>query len=205
MGYHRAGFDVVGVDSTRQPHYPFEFYPADAIYFVKELALMESFDAIHASPPCQDHMKTPHAKHGTGWLLDATRQLLLSQPLPWVIENVDGADMRADYRICGCQVSLPRIRRVRFFEASWGPRADIFGLPQHNHSEVPLSVVGHGTPTWVREKWKAAFGRDPGIADYREAMGIAWMNRDELSQAIPPAYTEVVGRDLLAQVEAIHD
>jgi DNA (cytosine-5)-methyltransferase 1 len=204
MGYHRAGFKVFGIDINPQPHYPFEFIRADALWFLEHLGdyYLHRPDAIHASPPCQDHMKTPHAKHGTGWLLDATRKALSAQERPWVIENVDGAEMRADYRICGCQVGCPKIRRVRFFEVSWGPRADVFALPCHDHSEIPLSVVGHGTPTWVREKWKAAFGRDPGIADYREAMGIDWMNRDELSQAIPPAYTEHVGRDLLEQISA---
>jgi DNA (cytosine-5)-methyltransferase 1 len=216
MGYHRAGFDVVGVDLVNQPHYPFEFRQVDAMSLRQSIPegcwhivdgkhdpsvpCLGQFDAVHASPPCQDHMKTPHRKHGTGWLLDATRQLLKQTGLPWVIENVDGADMRADYRICGCQVGLPKIRRVRFFEVSWGPRAGIFELDCHDHSEVPLSVAGHGTPTWVREKWKAAFGRDPGVADWREAMGIDWMTRDELSQAIPPAYTEFIGAQLIQAI-----
>jgi DNA (cytosine-5)-methyltransferase 1 len=204
MGYYRAGFDVVGIDHVAQPHYPFEFIQADALTFMETChsEYLDTFDAIHASPPCQDHMKTPHRKHGTGWLLDASRQLLKQTGLPWVIENVDGADMVADYCICGCQVGCPKIRRVRFFEVSWGPRAGLFELDCHDHSETPLSVVGHGTPTWVREKWKATFGRDPNIADYREAMGIDWMNRNELSQAIPPAYTEFIGEQLMAHLKA---
>jgi DNA (cytosine-5)-methyltransferase 1 len=196
VGYHRAGFDVVGVDIKPQPHYPFEFHVGDAMTWP-----LDGFDAIHASPPCQDHMKTPHRKHGTGWLLSATRKRLSESGIPWVIENVDGAEMRADYAICGCQVGLPKLRRVRYFEVSWGPVADLFALPCHDHSQASLSVVGHGTPTWVREKWAKLHGRDPGIADYREAMGIDWMNRDELSQAIPPAYTEYIGTQLLAHLE----
>jgi DNA (cytosine-5)-methyltransferase 1 len=190
MGYHRAGFDVVGVDIKPQPHYPFEFHQADAMTYP-----LDSFNAIHASPPCQDHMETPHRKHGTGWMLEQTRRRLKNQSAPWVIENVPNRrapHMRADYAICGCMVGLP-LRRVRWFETSWGG----FELhPTHRHDGPVVSVVGHGTPTWVRSK----LGYNPTITHYREAMGIDWMNRDELSQAIPPAYTEWIGTRLLEHV-----
>jgi len=195
MGYHRAGFDVVGVDIEPQKNYPFEFHQADANDFP-----LDGFDAIHASPPCQDHMLTPHGVHGTGWMLDHTRQRLLAQSAPWVIENVPGAEMRADFRICGCQVGL-ELRRERFFETSWASPT-IFDLPPHHHTGPALSVVGHGTPTWVRDKWVERYGRTPKIGDYKAAMGIDWMNRDELSQAIPPAYTEHIGRQLLEYLRA---
>lgn len=189
MGYHRAGFDVIGVDINPQPHYPFEFVQGDATTFP-----LGGFDYIHASPPCQDHMRTPHRKHGTGWMLQWTRWRLEDSGIPFVIENVPGAKMRADVTMCGCRVGLP-LRRVRLFETS---RLLIDSTWAHDHSGGPVvSVVGHGTPTWVRKKWKAAFGRDPGIADYRAAMGIDWMNRGELSQAIPPAYTEWIGKRLI--------
>src|SRR6185503_18078195 len=84
VGYARAGFEVVGVDVSPQPHYPFQFFQHDAIEFLKSRPL-RAFDAIHASPPCQDHMETPHREHGTGWLLDATRDLLNEIGKPWVI------------------------------------------------------------------------------------------------------------------------
>lgn len=190
MGYHRAGFDVVGVDVEPQKHYPFEFIEADATTFP-----LDGFDAIHASPPCQDHMQTPHKKHGTGWMLDATRKRLLAQPAPWVIENVPGAAMRADYVLCGCMFGLPNLRRERWFETSWHGFALNMG---HDHRLPAISVVGHGTPTWARQK----LGYNPTIAQYRAAMGIDWMNRNELSQAIPPAYTELLGRALLAHLAA---
>ncbi len=184
VGYHRAGFEVVGVDINPQPNYPFEFHQADATTFP-----LEGFDAIHASPPCQDHMRNGPPKHGTGWMLDHTRRRLLAQPVPWVIENVPGADMRADYRLCGCHFGL-ELRRERWFETSW----DGFQMmsPHHHPHAVP-SVVGHGTPSWVRQQ----LGYNPTIADYRASMGIDWMTRDELSQAIPPAYCEWVGRQLI--------
>jgi DNA (cytosine-5)-methyltransferase 1 len=190
VGYHRAGFDVTGVDIEPQPRYPYEFHQADATTYP-----LTGFDAIHASPPCQDHMQTPHKKHGTGWMLDDTRQRLLAQPAPWVIENVPGAGMRADYVLCGCMFGLPHLRRERWFETSWRGFALNMG---HDHRKPAISVVGHGTPTWVRQK----LGYNPTIAQYRAAMGIDWMNRNELSQAIPPAYTEYIGAALLEHLAA---
>ena len=202
MGYSRAGFDVVGVDVEHQAHYPFEFVRCDAMRILSLLADDAEpwsgapwFDAIHASPPCQDHMKTPHVAHGTGWMLPASRFYLERQHRPWVIENVPGAPMRADYRLCGCRFGLMQLRRERWFETSW---QGFEMSPPHDHRELAISVVGHGTPTWVRAK----LGRNPTIAEYRACMGgIDWMNRDELSQAIPPQYTEHIGRALLESME----
>lgn len=189
VGYARAGFQVVGVDIEPQKNFPFEFVLADATEYP-----LDDFDAVHASPPCQDHMQTPHRKHGTGWMLPHTRARLLEQDAAWVIENVPGAPMRADFVICGCQVGL-ELRRVRWFETSW--HGFQMATPHHHPHAVP-SVVGHGTPSWVRQQ----LGYNPTIADYRASMGIDWMNRNELSQAIPPAYTEVVGAQLLAHLRA---
>lgn len=194
MGYHRAGFDVTGVDVAPQPHYPFPFIQADAT-----TVPLDGYDAYHASPPCQDHMQTPHRKHGTGWMLPATRERLQATGKPWVIENVPGAAMRADYRLCGCLFGLHlpggigQLVRERWFETSWHG----FEMrPPCYHRGNAISVVGHGTPAWVRSK----LGRNPTIAEYRAVMGIDWMNRDELSQAIPPPYTELIGAALLEHI-----
>jgi DNA (cytosine-5)-methyltransferase 1 len=189
MGYHRAGFEVVGVDIVKQPHYPFEFHQANVFEWLPGPMFPWKFQAIHASPPCQDHMQTPHKKHGTGWMLGASRNLLSATGLPWVIENVPGADMRADYALCGCYFGL-ELRRLRLFETSWGGSMTLF---THNHTGPVVSVTGHGTPSWVRKQ----LGYNPTIAMYRAAMGIDWMNRNELSQAIPPAYTEWIGKQLM--------
>src|SRR5262245_2184895 len=113
MGYHRAGFDtIVGVDIKPQPRYPFTFVLGDALEYVK--AHGHEYDAIHASPPCQDHVRSPGPapKHGTGWQLAATRDALLGT---WVIENVPGAPMRPDYKLCGCMFGLRRLKRERWF------------------------------------------------------------------------------------------
>ncbi len=197
VGYERAGFDVVGVDLHPQKNYPFEFRQADALHFAAEH--WADFDAIHASPPCQAYSIAAQSERNAGKeypdLLAATRGLLQLTGLPWVIENVPGAPMRPDFRICGCQVGLA-LRRERLFETSW---RGFEMLPPHHHDGPVVSVVGHGTPSWVREQ----LGYNPTIADYRAAMGIDWMNRNELSQAIPPAYTELVGRHLLEQIAQV--
>lgn len=196
MGYHRARFEVVGVDIRPQPRYPFSFVQADAMEFMDETIVL-TFDAIHASPPCQAYSVASQRQRNSGHeypdLLAGTRARLQEIGKPWVIENVPGAPMRSDFVICGCRVGLP-LRRVRYFETSWNG----FDLMQPCHHTGPVvSVVWRGTPSWVREQ----LGYNPTIKQYREAMGIDWMNRNELSQAIPPAYTEYIGRQLMAALQ----
>jgi DNA (cytosine-5)-methyltransferase 1 len=191
MGYSRAGFEVVGVDIKPQPHYPFEFHQDDAMTWP-----LDGFDAIHASPPCQDHVRSPGpaARRGTGWMLAATRERLNANRVPWVIENVPGAPMRADYKLCGCLFGLPRLKRERWFEMA-EPAFD-FRSPCI-HRETSISVTGTGTPTGT---WKV-YGSVP-LAEFQRVMGINWMSRVELSQAIPPAYTEWIGERLMAALKA---
>jgi DNA (cytosine-5)-methyltransferase 1 len=191
-GYQEAGFYVVGVDIEPQPHYcGDEFILGDAL--TVDLSRAE---ALHASPPCQRYsLATPHNRRGHHPdLLPAVRERLHASGVPWIIENVPGAPMRADYSLCGCQFGL-NLRRRRLFETSWHG----FSLmsPCAHYGPVP-SVVGHGTPSWVREQ----LGYNPTIADSRAAMGIDWMNRNELSEAIPPAYTRYLGAFLLDRLEA---
>jgi DNA (cytosine-5)-methyltransferase 1 len=186
MGYHRAGFDVVGVDISPQPRYPFEFHQGDAMTWP-----LDGYDAIHASPPCQDHSVTQNfttRRHGSGWMLAATRERLQAQTAPWVIENVPGAPMRTDFKLCGCMFGLRRLKRERWFETSWHG----FDLRQPcHHTEPVITVAGHDVPSHQRK-----FGRSITLDERKTAMGIDWMGRDELGQAIPPAYTEYLGRQL---------
>ena len=187
MGYYRAGFEVTGVDLAAQPRYPFEFHQADALAFLEEHG--REFDAIHASPPCQAYSQSTLSQRNSGKrypdLLGPTRDLLVATGKPWVIENVPRAPMRPDLILCGCAFGL-KLRRVRWFETSW----EDFTLRKPCHHPYPVvSVVGNGTPSWVRQK----LGFNPSISHYRKAMGIDWMTRDELSQAIPPAYTQCLG------------
>lgn len=188
VGYHRAGFDVVGVDNRPQKRYPYEFHQADALEFIAQHG--HEFDVIHASPPCQAYSISAR---GTGRsypdLLPTTRTALQATRRLWVIENVPGAPMRADFTLCGCQFGL-RLRRRRLFETSWHGFAL---LPPCQHLGPVPSVVGHGTPSWVRK----ALGYNPKLAELKQCMGIDWMTHNELSQAIPPAYTQWLGRSIL--------
>jgi len=192
MGYHRAGFDVVGVDNRPQPRYPFTFIQADAMTFP-----LDGFDAIHASPPCQDHMRSPtwNAKeHGTGWMLAAIRERLTGSGVPWVIENVPGAAIRADYRLCGCMFPELRTRSERWFETS----CRLFDLmPPHDHTREVLNRFRTMHGPYFRRN-----GRIPTRREVALAMGIDWMTGSEHQQAIPPAYTEYIGRQLLEHLAA---
>jgi DNA (cytosine-5)-methyltransferase 1 len=187
MGYYRAGFDVTGVDISPQPRYPFTFVQADAMTYP-----LDGFDAIHASPPCQDHssLSALHAKHGTGWMLAGTRDRLSTQSRPWVIENVPGAPLRADYRLCGCMFGLDDLRRDRWFETSW--RGFDLRSPCV-HTGQTITVAGHGADG----RYYRNGGTVPTVEDWRRVMGIDWMTQAELAQAIPPAYTEHIGARLL--------
>lgn len=193
MGYHRAFPDaeIVGVDINPQPNYPFTFVQGDAMTYP-----LDGFDFIHASPPCQAYSVATQSRRNAGHkypdLLAETRDRLIANSAPWVIENVPGAPIRADYKICGCQVGLD-VRRVRLFETSWRGYAM---LPPHHHPYPVPSVVGHGTPSSVKKQ----LGYNPTIAQDRACMGIEWMTRVELSQAIPPAYTEWIGNQFALSV-----
>ena len=190
MGYHRAGFEVVGVDINPQPHYPFEFHQADALLWpLDQEEWPIRFDVVHASPPCQAHSacNSLHRKNYPD-LIDKTIELLTDIGLPWVIENVPGAPLQNPIMLCGAMFFL-RVYRHRLFE-----------------SNVPIVAPPH-----PRHRRRAGYGYAPGpggfytvsghYADHAgasEAMGIDWMNRKELAQAIPPAYTKWIGDQLLA-------
>ena len=189
MGYHRAGFDVVGVDKEAQPHYPFEFVQGDALVML-QMSWVHSFDAIHASPPCQAFsVATQHARANHDDLLTPACTLLECVGLPWVIENVPGAPMRADYKLCGCMFGLGRLQRQRWFETSW--HGFEMRAPCH-HPEPAITITTKGQPNRT------------GYADEAiEAMGIDWMTMRERGLAIPPAYTEHIGAQLLDHLQGV--
>jgi len=203
MGYHRAGFDVVGVDIRPQPNYPFRFHQADALdvlaTFVehRELGVLSEWiyvDAIHASPPCQrwaDGFVKYRARHPD--LIAATRELLVATGLPYVMENVRRAPLRDPVLICGgglgCVSGDLQLHRHRKFESN----RPLMGVPCSRIRRHTVSVVGNGTPSGN----KRTIGRNPRIREKREAMGVDWhMTRNELSEAIPPVYTEFLGLQL---------
>jgi DNA (cytosine-5)-methyltransferase 1 len=208
-GYHRAGFDVVGVDIKPQPHYPFEFIRADALAWLQDACEPEfapvDFDAIHASPPCQGYTQLAavntklgrtrrHAK-----LVDATRALLMGTGLPYVIENVVGAPLIEPVRICGTSFGLP-LRRHRLFESN----VELEGRPcEHHRFTTPKYWTGW-RPRGERRLSTCVqvYGNAAGKHEWPAAMGIDWMTNDELREAVPPAYTEHIGAQLMVHLSA---
>jgi len=187
-GYQRAGFYVVGVDIEPQPNYcGDEFHQADAMTFD-----LSGYNAISASPPCQDHSSLSALQdgHGTGWMLAATVERLTSHGAPWVVENVVGPDVVMDgwwFTLCGSSFGL-RVRRHRRF----GSSVLILAPPcDHARQGTPLGVYGNGGGGVMTRGVKAT------PAEARVAMGIDWMTHKEIAQAIPPAYTELIGAQLM--------
>ena len=210
MGYHRAGFEVVGVDIKKQPRYPFEFHQADALEYLAQY--WREFDAIHASPPCQfaTELRSLHGgREYVNWI-PQTRALLQESGKPYVIENVEGAKahLQSPIMLCGTMFGLgvgdADLWRHRLFEVNWpfvltppcqhGRRViGIYG--GHGRDRRVISVVGHAGGRSTR---RAENGFS--CAERNEAMGIDWMTQAELSQAIPPAYTEYIGGWLAAHL-----
>lgn len=193
MGYHRAGFDVVGVDIKPQPRFPFLFVRADALAAPFDL---RTFDAIHASPPCQHYMQSGMIHKGDyPDLLPATRRMLMASGTAWVIENVPGAPMTPTFTLCGSMFGLG-IKRHRHFEI-WPPVLALHPQPC-DHSRPITGVYGHSHGKGGA--WRK--GKRPMLAssteNWRREMGIDWMKNHEITQAIPPAYTEFIGRQLIA-------
>lgn len=197
MGYHRAGFDVIGVDINPQPRYPFDFVQADAM---KPPFPFERFHAIHASPPCQRFSDLAHRNgNGDEWpdLIEPVRELLELWAVPYVIENVEGAPLYDPTMLCGTMFDGVRVLRHRLFETNWR-------LDAPPHRKHPL--------VFTHDKRKAHYGQLDQDTSYvqvtgggnctvenkRSAMGTPWMTGSECNEAIPPAYTEWIGRQLLA-------
>jgi DNA (cytosine-5)-methyltransferase 1 len=194
MGLHRAGFNVVGVDKEKQPHYPFPFLQADVLEL--DVEWLASFDAIWASPPCQAHTRNARQK-GTAHLhpdlIAGTRELLEQTGRPWCMENVADAPLRADLMLCGSMFGL-RIVRHRIFEVS-GFEVE---QPEHGqHHPDYITVTGHPGGSSKRDG-----GRHFGGADeWREVMGIDWLPASKVKEAVPPAYSEFIGRAMGAALE----
>ena len=197
MGYHRAGFDVVGVDINPQPRYPFEFVQMDALEAFDHFG-WNDFDAIHASPPCQHFSQMSKCRPGLAEtypdLVDPVRQLLIASGKPYVIENVTGSPLQNWAQVCGSGLGMT-LQRHRWLESN----VPLWGVPCAHGQNAWNPDYGHATGRKRR--------RVPVIGEWRikkhlqdEAMGIDWMTLPELSEAIPPAYTEFIGNQLLAHL-----
>jgi DNA (cytosine-5)-methyltransferase 1 len=196
-GYREAGFEVLGVDHVDQPRDPFRFVKGDALEYLASVQ-PEQFDLIHASPPCQAYSAaTPAAARGRHPdLLAVVRRELQRIGTPWVIENVPGAPMLHPLLLCGTMFGL-RVFRHRLFDTS-----HLLLAPFHTgHGAKRIGVNGFctvagGGNSGLRDRAGGRMIRcrpEDGVNGWRRAMGISWMSRDELAQAIPPAYTKFIG------------
>lgn len=199
MGYHRAGFDVTGVDVEPQPHYPFEFVQADALTFP-----LDGYDAIHASPPCQFYANLSGDGHWRS--IPPTRDRLEQSGLPYVIENIADAapDMHNPVRLCGSMFGL-NVRRHRLFETTFPVMTSTCW--HAGQDEIRAYYGKKGWLVWspggaqVQKKGRRPLLRG-SVDQAPEDMGIDWMTWDELREAIPPAYTEHIGSYLMAELQA---
>lgn len=203
MGYHRAGFTVTGIDINPQPNYPFEFWQADATKVP-----LGGFDAIHASPPCQAFTAYRRAGNVGEYpdLVDEIRGRLTRWGGPYAIENVVGAPLNDPVLICGTMFDPPmEIQRHRLFEANWDLEPPMW--PCRHKLNGPdrypggRSVPRTGVSTGLVRRTVEVGSWDIPKAKQDEAMGIDWMTLPELSESIPPAYTEFIGYQLRGHVE----
>lgn len=194
MGYHRAGFDVIGVDIKNQKRYPFEFIHADALEVLKDDGFISQFDVIAASPPCQTHSITQHLRNAQGKstskidLIPETREALISIGKPYVIENVKGAPLINPVQLCGSSFDL-KVRRHRIFESNLALSGSIC---DHKKQGRPVGVYGS-----MRDNIPNGGRTANSLEEAREAMGIDWMLWGDLVEAIPPIYTEYLGKQIM--------
>lgn len=213
LGYWNAGWDVVGVDVRPQPHYPFRFVQADAMTFP-----LAGFDAVHASPPCQAFTVARHVpiqnRPAPVDLLTPTLRRFASElaGVPWIVENVPGAPMTSGYHVevCGASVNCTArdvdgtplvLRRHRLFATNRPLLIPACACATYRARRVRVAGVYGGGPENRRNR-DGGFrgGYTPGAAVRRQLIGVEHMTLVEMAQCIPPAYTELLGTQLLAQL-----
>jgi len=207
MGYAKAGFEVVGVDIKDQPNYPFKFIKADVMEIIKDKAMLDLFDAFHASPPCQGYShatkedsKYVHYSQGkdTPKLIAPIREILIETGKPYVIENVSGAksELINPIYLTGYMFDL-RISRKRLFESN-------IKIPQPQNPNKKVSAKKYALENGIDYRDMSVTGksRNKGCIDlWRSLMGMSWAGRGwELAEAIPPAYTHYIGQFLIEHI-----
>lgn len=191
MGYHRAGFKVTGVDIKHGKRYPFKYLRLNVMEL--QPSDLAEYDLIHASPPCQTHSITRNLRIAQGKqtdkldLIEPTRALLQASGKPYVIENVPGAPLFKPILLCGSAFDL-KVRRHRLFESNLELKGTVC---DHKKQGRPVGVYGS-----MRDEIPSGGKTAESIEQAREAMGIDWMIWGELVEAIPPVYTEYLGRQV---------
>jgi DNA (cytosine-5)-methyltransferase 1 len=219
-GYHRAGFEVTGVDLHPQPRFPFkDFHQADAVEFH-----FDGFDVIHASPPCQAYSKAmKHLTSGYPMLIDTMLDRLKDSGVPWVLENVPGSPLpeapnlfgENGLLLCGSMFGL-RIQRHRLFQTSFpidppgvcvhdenalDPDSDWGRAASKYHSDFRVKKeVMNPHNAGARKEWRKKLGSRPIERTWRDEMGVGWMDSHEGRESIPPVYTEYIGRHIMEKI-----
>ncbi|MER7516229.1 DNA methylase [Streptomyces sp. NPDC126499] len=204
-GYHLAGFDVDGCDIADRPNYPFAYHRGDALEYLTHLIAsgdIERYALVHASPPCQAGCAvTVGTNASRGWgkdhvdLVAPTRELLDASGLPYVIEQPNGrALIRKDLTLCGEMFRLGVLRHRNFELGRWA-------TAQPAHPRHRGYVRGHRHGVRRDGPYVAAYGNGGGkatVPEMQHAMGITWTDlREELTEAIPPAFTHWIGTAFL--------
>lgn len=191
-GIARAGYEVFGVDKAEQVNYPYTFYQGDAIEFMEEG--LSDFDFIWASPPCQAYSVSSASRRKEGYvyadLVEATRHYLQLSGKPYIIENVIGAPLLNPVKLCGTMFPDLKVFRHRLFESNMPLKVEL----KCNHTgHEAMKRRGDGCDFYT------VAGHWPGtVLEWSQAMGIDWMkNKYELSQAIPPAYSEYLVKQIM--------
>lgn len=203
VGYHNAGFEVVGVDIRPQPNYPLPFIQCDVLKL--DPKFIGLFDAIHASPPCQSYSDLAKRNgNADAWprLIEPVREILIRSGLPYVIENVEGAPLLNPIMLCGTMFKGLRVIRHRLFEANFPILTPKHGKHPKVHT-FDKRKAHYGKTNDMQDFVQVTGGGNCTIAAARDAMGINWMTKGELNEAIPPAYTHFIAEQLRTYLEAI--
>ncbi len=198
-GYADAGFNIIGVDKEPQKRYPFKFIKEEVFFFMQNCFLSHEFDAIHASPPCQKYSKATKEKYKNNHpdYIPELRKILNNTGLSYMIENVPQAPLIPEKTIvlCGTMFDLG-VFRHRKFETNFNLMAPSHKKHNGKIGDGKYFSVAGGAGRW--KSWGKVHRKiSKGTADeWRQAMGIDWMTRKELTQAIPLAYTEFIGKQL---------
>jgi DNA (cytosine-5)-methyltransferase 1 len=197
MGYHQAGFEVIGIDIKKQKRYPFEFIQADALEVLQDIDYLKTFDVLAGSPPCQTHSITQHLRNAQGKstdkidLIPQTREGFIKSGKPYIIENVPGAPLINPVVMCGSSFDL-KVRRHRLFESNLELTGSVC---DHKKQGKPVGIYGS-----MRDEIPNGGHTAKSIEQAREAMGIDWMIWGELVEAIPPIYTKTLGEQIIGQL-----
>ena len=193
-GYARAGFDVTGIDLKHGRRYPFTYIRGNVMDYINNVDFLRLFDVIHASPPCQTFSVTKHLRNAQGKtsnkedLIEPVRSALLASGLPYVLENVVGAPLICPVTLCGSAFGL-KVRRHRLFESNVGLTATTC---LHAQQGKPVGIYGS-----MRDEIPSGGTTAKTMDEANEAMGIDWMLWGELVEAIPPDYTEHIGKQIV--------